>query len=97
MHLQDLFNDVAVLKLSGRSDATPILVNPDTNFPSEVGTPLRVVGYGATSEGGSVSNVLKKLDTSFESISTCRENYPDVQDGVHVCGNVDNAGDCQGT
>lgn len=92
----DLFNDVAVLKLSGSSSVSPILLNRDVNWPSTEGEPLRVVGYGATSQGGPVSNVLKKMDTAFYSISTCQANYPNVESGTHVCGNVDNEGDCQG-
>lgn len=94
---QDLYNDVAVLKLSGSSSVSPILLNRDVNWPSTEGEPLRVVGYGATSQGGPVSNVLKKMDTAFYSISTCQANYPNVESGTHVCGNVDNEGDCQGT
>jgi hypothetical protein len=87
---------VAVLKLSGSSAATPIKLNSNVSYPSTSGTPLKVIGFGATSEGGRLSTVLKKLDTFLETISNCQVNYPDVEFGTHVCGNVENEGDCQG-
>lgn len=93
----DLLNDVAVLKLAASSSATPIALNSDVNYPSTTGTPLTVIGYGATSQGGRVSNVLKKLGTFFQTTTTCQSNYPNVEFGTHVCGNVDDFGDCQGT
>ncbi|CAB9506100.1 Plasminogen (Fragment) [Seminavis robusta] len=92
----DLFNDVAVLKLSTSSSATPIKLNSNLNYPSTSGSPLQVVGFGATKEGGSTSNVLKKLGTYFQTIESCQGNYGNVEFGTHVCGNVDNEGDCQG-
>ena len=94
--LQDLFNDVAVLKLSASSAATPVKLNSDISYPSNSGTPLNVIGFGTTSEGGSLSNVLKKLGTFFVPINTCDNNYPAVEFGTHLCANVDNQGDCQG-
>ena len=93
----DLFNDVAVLKLAGSSDVTPIKLNSDINYPSVAGTPMTVIGYGRVSEGGRVSQVLKKLGTFFQTIESCQGTYPNVEFGTHVCGNVDNSGDCQGT
>lgn len=93
----DLFNDMAILKLAESSDATPIQLNSDVNYPSTVGTPMTVIGYGAVSEGGRVSDVLKKLGTFFQTTDTCQGNYPNVEFGTHVCGNVDDSGDCQGT
>jgi hypothetical protein len=87
---------VAVLKLSGSSGATPIKLNSNVSYPSISGTPLTVIGFGATSEGGMLSGTLKKLGTHFETISNCKANYPAVEFGTHVCGDVDNAGDCQG-
>lgn len=58
--------------------------------------PLQVIGFGVTSEGGQLSTVLKKLDTAFETIDTCQLTYLNVEQGTHICGNVDGAGDCQG-
>lgn len=92
----DLFNDVAILKLVASSTATPVALNSNINYPSVSGTPLTVIGYGTTSEGGRVSNVLKKVGTFFQTTATCNNNYPDVELGTHVCGNVNNEGDCQG-
>ena len=92
----DLFNDMAILKLEGSSDATPITLNSNINYPSTEGTPMTVIGYGAVSEGGRVSSVLKKLGTFFQTTDTCQDTYPNVEFGTHVCGNVDDAGDCQG-
>jgi len=91
-----LFSDVAVLKLSAASTVTPIALNSDTSFPSTAGTPMTVIGFGVTSEGGQASSVLKKLGTFFVPISTCQTKYPDVRSDFHVCGDVTNAGDCQG-
>lgn len=93
----DLYNDIAIIKLSEPfSSATPIKLNNDTNYPSEALTPLTVIGFGATSEGGRVSSVLRELDTYFETIENCQEHYPDVEAGTQVCGDVDFEGDCQG-
>jgi len=92
----DLFNDIAVLKLASNSTAQPVTLNSDINYPSVEGTPLTVIGYGATAEGGIASSALKKLGTFFQTTSTCQKNYPDVEFGTHVCGNVDDSGDCQG-
>lgn len=92
----DLFNDVAILKLSEPSSATPVELNRDINYPSEISTPLKVIGFGATAEGGSPSSILQELSTFYETIETCQTNYPDVEHGTHICGDVDNKGDCQG-
>jgi secreted trypsin-like serine protease len=92
----DVYNDIAILKLTEPSTVEPIKLNNDTNYPSERLTPLTVIGFGATSEGGRVSSVLKELDTFFETIDNCQINYPDVEEGTHVCGDVDFQGDCQG-
>lgn len=93
--MKDLYNDVAVLKLAESSTAQPITLNSNTAYPFRRYTPLTVIGFGTTREGGSTSNVLKKLDTFFETIPECKKNY-DVEFGTHVCGDVNNAGDCQG-
>lgn len=90
-------NDVAVLKLArNATNVTPIALNNNIDYPSARLTPLNVIGFGATREGGSVSPVLKELGTFFETIESCQNTYPDVRKGVHVCADVANQGDCQG-
>lgn len=54
-----------------------------------------MIGFGATSEGGSESNVLKQVETYFVTISNCSDNY-NVVEGTNLCANAGNQGDCQG-
>jgi secreted trypsin-like serine protease len=95
-NLGNVYNDVAVIKLWDKSDAPPISLNSNTAYPSIANTSLTVIGFGVTAEGGSTSSVLKKLGTYFQTISSCQDNYPEIEFGTHVCADVENEGDCQG-
>lgn len=87
---------MAVLKLDSSSSASLIHLNSNKSYPAVRNTPLTVIGFGATSENGDTSNVLKKLGTFFETIDNCKLNYPEVEKNVQLCADVDNQGDCQG-
>lgn len=94
---QTLLNDVAIVKLKEPitdPSVSVIAFNTDTTFPSVQGTGLTVIGFGITSNGGSVSNTLQKLSTSFETMDKCMAVYSSqvVNPENHICADVANAG-----
>ncbi|WP_332888641.1 S1 family peptidase [Actinokineospora bangkokensis] len=92
--------DVAVLTLDTSLSATPIDVAGagDEGLYAE-GTTTTVLGWGATSEGGSTSDTLLKVDVPVVSDSDCTTAYSSdyIADSM-VCAGVPDGGldSCQG-
>jgi trypsin len=94
-------DDIALLKLCQASSLAQqgtvktIKLNANPNVPT-VGQVLTVTGWGDTTEGGSISNTLQKVDVNYVSQDTCVAIY-----GVNareMCAGVTGGGkdSCQG-
>lgn len=71
-------NDLALLKLNGSVNSVSPVPLADSNVMNVAGSPgdiSRVLGWGATSEGGSQSSQLLKVDVPIVSNSSCNNNY----------------------
>ena len=78
-------NDFMVVTLDREVQKTPIPLNSNVNSPS-VGEQLTVIGFGRTSEGGSSSNRLKKVNVPTVSFQDCRGVYGStIQDATMLC------------
>lgn len=93
-----LLNDVAILKLKTPVNTTTITYNKALGYPSVSGTQLTVIGFGQTSNKGSIPNTLQKLQTFFVPTKQCQATYGSnvVQANQHICADIKNAGDCYG-
>ena len=98
------FNDIALLKLA---NPVPLsLVDTYAKLPSlsidsaNAGTddPVKVLGWGATSEDGSSSNVLQEVIVPVTTEAFCQQAYTDIDYDVQICAGLPNGGrdSCQG-
>lgn len=93
-------NDIALIELSeSYSGRQVVLPSQESQVPSfgDVGT---VLGWGALSEGGSVSNKLRAVQLPVVSNAACFPPYPNIYDGeVSFCAGGARSGGqdaCQG-
>ncbi|WP_156754164.1 S1 family peptidase [Actinokineospora pegani] len=96
----DISADVAVLTLDTDLSATPIAVaGPADEDLYSTGTTSTVLGWGATSEGGSTSDTLLKVEVPIVSDDDCATAYSSnyISDSM-VCAGVPDGGldSCQG-
>jgi secreted trypsin-like serine protease len=89
--------DYLVMKLNAPVDLKPVELNDDMDSPLN-NEALTVIGYGATSEGGSGTNVLQEATVNYIPTSTCNVNYSgEINDATMMCGGVGGGIDsCQG-
>ncbi|VUD46258.1 Trypsin [Thalassocella blandensis] len=94
--------DAALLKLSSAVSSNIEPVNlADTsimNSAGNAGDMVRVLGWGATSEGGPSTNQLQRVDVPIVSQSTCNANYGGGIDNTMLCAGYTSGGkdSCQG-
>lgn len=90
-----MFNDYALVKLSGDSKFEPIALNT-----KELSGKVDFVtaGWGTTSESGSASKNLLKVSVPMVSQETCSAAYPDAINGSMICAGFPEGGkdSCQG-
>lgn len=93
-----LYSDIAVLTLSASATTTDfVTLNSDVGYPSSSGQELTAIGFGRTSNGGPISDVLKKAPEAFVTIDNCRNDWQCVDTDYHVCAaQGTNVGVCQG-
>lgn len=86
-------NDIALLKLAGESDKTPVAL-ADTNVMANLaaGTELTTIGWGLTKDGddNSLATVLQQVNVPLYDQAQCKTNYATVD--VQVTGNMVCAG-----
>jgi secreted trypsin-like serine protease len=91
--------DISLLKLSRNSTKAPTKVAGagETGLWS-VGTPLTIVGWGVTSEGGSAPTTLQEASVPRVSDSGCAAAYSDFSAATMLCAGYDAGGvdTCQG-
>lgn len=92
--------DVAVLTLDTQLQQRPL--PPASQQDSglyQAGTPATVLGWGATTEGGSTSRILRKAEVPLISNANCSEAYPSrYSPETMVCAGLPEGGvdSCQG-
>lgn len=93
-------NDIALLHLAKKSKHAPVRLATKAEWPklSAAGTPVTVLGWGATKEGGDVSRSLRKVTVPIVSTSTCNQQYEGIIDDRQVCAGLPEGGkdSCQG-
>lgn len=89
--------DYMVMKLNRPVDIKPVKLNEETNFPSD-NQELAVIGYGATFEGGAVTDILQEATVNYIPTDTCNINYSgEINGATMMCGGVGGGVDsCQG-
>ena len=91
-----MFNDYALIKLSGNSRFAPIALN-DKELPA--GVDFVAAGWGTTSEGAnSISMTLMKVSVPMVSVETCGAAYPGAINDSMICAGYPAGGkdSCQG-
>lgn len=93
--------DVALIQLNGESRFAPITLNsknidiPDEEDKAQVAT---TVGWGTTSESGSLSSKLLKVDVPLVSTRNCESAYSGQITKTMICAGFEKGGkdSCQG-
>lgn len=97
-------HDIALLKLSGESDKTPVAL-ADANFMANlaVGTELTAIGWGLTRDGdeSSLATVLQQVSVPLYDSSRCKASYGELNIDITsnmVCAGLEAGGkdSCQG-
>ena len=98
-----LNNDICILVLAESADLSDpnigVAALPEEGEEYSPGTECWVTGWGATSEGGSLSRVLMKADVVIFSPEDCFLSYgaEDIADGMMCAGQPEGGKDfCQG-
>lgn len=92
-----LSHDVALLELATPVTNVPVLRLVDNSSRFATGMSCRGIGFGATSEGGSGSNVLLQVDMAFVSQATANQVYGGITDAHLAAGMAGGGRDtCQG-
>jgi len=93
--------DYMILKLDQAVDISafpPIELNSNVGVPN-TGEMLTVIGFGVTSEGGSQSTRLQKVEVPTNSNQQCENQYPgEIDERIHLCAGFQEGGkdSCQG-
>merc|ERR1711974_596555 len=83
-------NDICLLKLSGSADLSSSVIGtislPSQGEEYSAGTMCTVSGWGTTSEGGSLGQILQKVEVPVVSDDDCRDSYGqnDIADHISV-------------
>lgn len=85
-------NDIALVKVA--SSALSASVSIPSAGTSK--TQLTVSGWGATTEGGSISTQLLKVGVPVISASECKSSYPSIDPNLQICAGIDGRDSCQG-
>ena len=89
-------NDICLLELDGSvtmGEHVGTIALPAAMEEYEAGTMCTVTGWGATSEGGDLGEILQKVDVPVVSDEDCRGSYgqEDVADSM-ICAGLDAGG-----
>ncbi|XP_065568687.1 trypsin-1-like isoform X1 [Artemia franciscana] len=96
-------NDISILKLNISLNfgvfVQPVTL-PDSMSDIDAGIMATVSGWGSTSSGGPLSNVLQAVEVPIVTDDQCRQIYGanDIADSMICAGDIDNGGvdTCQG-
>jgi trypsin len=89
--------DFALFKLSGNGavHAKTATLNGDSNFPGNREKIITVAGWGTTSEGGALANVLQEVGVKCMPNDRCREKFRAYKNALTddmMCASVDGGG-----
>jgi trypsin len=89
--------DFMVYKLASPvANMKPVTLNNEYSNPS-AGDPLTVIGFGATFEGDSGSNILRKVEVNHIAHGTCNSVYAgQVEENIMFCAGGVGKDSCQG-
>ena len=91
-----LENDFLLIKLADASSAPSAVWNTDALEPRDDST-VSVIGFGTTSQGGSVSDTLLEVDVAVVDHETCNSIYQgEIFEESMICAYRANADSCQG-
>ena len=87
--------DFALVQLKGESKFSPVALNR-AEIPAKA--KLVTAGWGATSEGGGVADLLQKVTVPYVSAASCAKAYPGKITEQMLCAGFDKGGkdSCQG-
>lgn len=91
-------NDIMLVLLATPSSAPLVTLNRNPNLPVD-GDDVTVIGFGRTSEGGEVSNILLEVGVQVVGIDRCRLLLPGlIFPDTHICAGVNGGGrdSCEG-
>jgi len=94
-------NDICILHMAGSADLTSQYIDtialPASGEEYDAGATCTVTGWGTTTEGGSLGQVLQKVDVPVVSDDDCRDSYgaSDILDSM-ICAGVAGKDSCQG-
>lgn len=94
-------NDYKIIALTGPVDTTlypPVALNRNAALPA-VNDMLTVIGFGRTTEGGAVSDLLLEVDVPANSYAQCQSQYGStINEDIHLCAGLLEGGkdSCQG-
>ena len=89
--------DIMLVKINSFSNAETALINRNRTMPFDNDL-LTIVGFGATSFGGSVSSILLTAQVNIVPYVTCLSNYNNlfIDNAAMVCASAPNKDSCQG-
>ena len=89
-------NDIALLKIPAVSaDIRPVNMPSEEAISIPVGASMKIIGYGLTSEGGSVVNTYREATVNATSLIDCKNVYGTSMDGK-ICAAASGKDSCQG-
>lgn len=93
-------HDMSLLKIDGEITFTdhiqPVCIPKSVNNIVHTGKSAYVTGWGATSEGGPVSNKLRQVLVPFLDMSECKKEYKGEIDDTMECAGRQGVDSCQG-
>ncbi|MCW2967573.1 MAG: putative trypsin-like protease [Solirubrobacteraceae bacterium] len=96
---KSVVGDVALLKLATPTTVQPMpIAHPADSALATPGTDVVTIGWGATQEGGNISDELRFVRLTVRSHNKCDAIYGPIPDASQLCIGSDRAGEdsCQG-
>src|SRR3954451_6526733 len=96
---QSVIKDVALLQLAASASVPPLpLAHPADDGMTTPGSRVFVIGWGATQEGGDISDELRFVRLTAPSHGYCDREYGRIDDASQLCIGSSRAGEdsCQG-
>ena len=89
-------NDILLLKLESASSSPVVTLNTNPSIPS-IGSTVDAIGFGTTSENGSVSAELLEVQFGVYDFQICSNNLGGTQyANTQICAGDDGKDTCQG-
>lgn len=94
-NLSNLDNDFMLMKLASSSSYSPVLLDDGSTDLVE-GTNVTAIGWGTTSAGGLLSDVLLEVEMDTLENSNCSNAYGDLITDNMICASREGKDTCQG-